>query len=367
MLTEPPQTATVPPKQSDTLRKTTAAGDPAGSRPGLELRLAENWPPAEWQDVTIVVAVSGGADSIALLRGLRNLKSTGDGRIVAAHFNHRLRGAESDADEAFVVALCRALSLACEVGRAEPNALNDASGNGDGLESAARDARYDFLLSTAERVGARFIATAHTADDQAETILHRILRGTGIAGLAGIPRVRSLSPAVTLIRPLLVIGRAEVVAYLKAIEQPFREDSSNREMRFTRNQIRGELLPHLRAVYNEHIDDALRRLGDLAASAQSVIDVTVEKLAAACVTYASDGSVSIQSHELATCDPYLVCELLLLIWRHQNWPQQQMTFAKWQQLAGILLSAEESSPQPIVLPGAIRAMREAGKLILTQA
>ena len=169
----------------------------------LETRLAEAWPPEDWQDVTVLVAVSGGADSVALLRAIVALKTAGEGRLVAAHLNHQLRPAEAEADQALVVELCRRLGVACEVGRVR---LDLAGPEGrDGLEAAARRARYQFLEATAARLGARFVVTAHTADDQAETILHRILRGTGIGGLSGMARARPLGPA-TLIRPLLAVS-----------------------------------------------------------------------------------------------------------------------------------------------------------------
>ena len=135
------------------------------------------------------------------------------------------------------------MGLACEVATA---ALDPAAGSrGQGIE-AARAARYAVLEEMAGRVGARFVVTAHTADDQAETILHRILRGTGLRGLSGMSRSRRLGPA-TLLRPLLAIGRAELAAYLRDCQQPFRTDASNRDVRFMRNRIRNELLPLLAA------------------------------------------------------------------------------------------------------------------------
>ena len=132
----------------------------------------------DWDDVSLLLAVSGGADSVGLLRAMVELKGSGAGRIFVAHFNHALRGAESDADAAFVSELCQRLDLPCETGTADTAQL--ARDEGDGLEAAARGVRYAFLRATAERLGARYVVTAHTADDQAETILHRIVRGTGV-------------------------------------------------------------------------------------------------------------------------------------------------------------------------------------------
>ena len=139
--------------------------------------------------MTVLAAVSGGADSVALLRAVAALKTGGAGRLCVAHFNHKLRD-QADEDQQFVVALCKQIGLSCETGASDVAQL--AANEGEGIEPAARRARYEFLKQAAGRVGARFVLTAHTADDQAETILHRIIRGTGIAGLAGMSRSRRL-------------------------------------------------------------------------------------------------------------------------------------------------------------------------------
>ena len=175
----------------------------------VEQRFATAWPPIGWHDMRVLLAVSGGADSVAMLHAMARLKTTGNGRLEVAHFNHHLRGQESDADEAFVAGLAAQLGLACHVGHAtEHLGAGDRRGS---LEAAARTARYDFFRRLAEQQGARYLVTAHTADDQAETILHRIIRGTGINGLAGIHRVRVLSPAVTVMRPMLGVRHSELL------------------------------------------------------------------------------------------------------------------------------------------------------------
>jgi len=178
----------------------------------IETQLAGAFTTYGWNDVGVVVAVSGGADSVALLRGMASARSTlaGSGRLIVAHFNHGLRGAESDADQAFVEELAARFQLQCCSARAAP------AGSGHVAEEAARNQRYAFLLQTASTQGARVVATAHTADDQIETVLHRVVRGSGLSGLAGIPFTRSLSEAVALVRPLLHYRRAEILAYLTA-------------------------------------------------------------------------------------------------------------------------------------------------------
>src|SRR5262245_32292513 len=208
----------------------------------LPAQLAAGWPPEAWRDVTILVAVSGGADSVALLHALAQLRTAGEGRLIVAHFNHRLRGAESDGDQAFVEELAARLGLAVVIGRRD-GGTDERPDAAD--EESLRESRYAFLRLESGVHGARYVATAHTADDQVETVLLNILRGTGLAGLAGIPRVRPLAEATTLIRPLLGVSRGEILGYLASLDQPFREDASNRNLEYTRNRVRHELLPLL--------------------------------------------------------------------------------------------------------------------------
>jgi tRNA(Ile)-lysidine synthase len=227
--------------------------------------------------VTVLAAVSGGADSVALLLGLSQLRAASPGRLVAAHFNHRLRGSESEQDQAFVEELSREVGVECIVGAAAADLA--AAHGGQGLEGAARQVRYEFLARAADQCGARYVATAHTADDQAETILHHILRGTGLAGLAGIPRTRPLTPAATLIRPLLAVTRQEVLDYLQQLGKTYRDDSTNRLTDLTRNRIRLELLPLLERDFNPQVRGALLRLGRLAEEADDWLSGQATSLA----------------------------------------------------------------------------------------
>lgn len=322
----------------------------------LEAKLAAAWPPKAWRGVTILLAVSGGVDSVALLRAIIALKTGGEGRLRAAHFNHDLRGEQSEADEAFVVELCRRFGVPCEVGRAGKGRI--AAEGTDGLEAAARSARYAFLQKTAARLGARYVVTAHTADDQAETILHRIIRGTGIGGLAGMERARALGPAATLIRPLLAVRRAELVAYLDDLGQTYRSDSSNEDTRLTRNRIRHELLPQLAEVFNPSVVDALLRLGTLAGEAQAVIEAIADGLAERCVVCEGSEAVQIDALALAGQPRYVIRELLMAAWRNQAWPMQAMGFAQWDQLAEMTSACRETSPQlppKQMFPGSVMA------------
>lgn len=183
---------------------------------------------------TVVCAVSGGADSMALLRCLLDLQEALGCQIAAAHFNHQLRGTESDADEIFVQAYCRSHRIPLFSGRGD--VASYAKTNHCSIEDAARTLRYDFFSTLSG-----LIATAHTADDNAETVLMNLLRGSGLKGLCGIPAVRT-----PIIRPILCVTREDVLAYLRETDTPWREDSSNREDTYRRNRIRHHVIPLLK-------------------------------------------------------------------------------------------------------------------------
>ncbi|MBQ2158378.1 MAG: tRNA lysidine(34) synthetase TilS, partial [Oscillospiraceae bacterium] len=168
----------------------------------------------------VLVCLSGGADSVCLLSVLSELSDELDLELFAAHYNHRLRGDESDGDEEFCAALCRGLGVPLFVGSGDVRL--EAERRSQGIEECARDMRYEFFYETAASLGGAKIATAHNAEDNLETVLMRIARGTGLKGLCGIPPVRG-----EIIRPLLYVKRAEIETYLRVNGIPHREDSSN--------------------------------------------------------------------------------------------------------------------------------------------
>ncbi len=215
-------------------------------------------------DSPAVVAVSGGADSTALLDALvrwREQKSL-TGTIIAAHLNHQLRGEESDEDEEFVRQLAARFDLAISVQRINiPEAARQERGN---LEAIARRLRYRFVQQVAQNSGADIVFTAHTRDDQVETILMRLLRGSGARGLRGIHRQRLLGDKVRLLRPLLTVTRSEVIEHCENYRLSFRNDSSNLSTDLTRNRIRHTLLPLLR-TFNPAFDETLIRTSQLIA------------------------------------------------------------------------------------------------------
>lgn len=336
----------------------------------LERSLAASWPPAEWCDLTVLVAVSGGPDSVALLRAMAAVKTEagGAGRLIVAHLNHHLR-AEADDDAQFVAQLAQQLELPLQHGDAE--VANLASRRGDGIEAAAREARYGFFQTTAQQCGARYVATAHTADDQIETVLLNIFRGTGLAGLAGMPRARELGPAVSLIRPLLMVRREEVLKYLDEIGQRYRVDSSNTCYDFARNRLRHELLPLVREKYNPEIESALERLSQLARDAQQLIERLAEELLDRCgpTRFTTADLIRLNVVPLAGVDRHLLREMFVALWRRMNWPLQNMGFARWDCLAEMALSGSKSNAATElkrVFPGNIAVERDQSELRLTR-
>ena len=184
----------------------------------------------------VLCAVSGGADSVCLLHLLVSMQEEKDITVLAAHFEHGLRGEESREDAAFTQRLCSDLGVFCAVGYGDVKSY--AEENRLGTEEAARELRYAFLERTADELGCSRIATAHTLNDNAETMVMNLCRGSGTAGLAGIPPARG-----RIIRPLLLVTREEVEAYLGDHDLGHREDSTNRDDAFTRNRIRHQVLP----------------------------------------------------------------------------------------------------------------------------
>ncbi len=202
----------------------------------------------------VVVAVSGGPDSVALVYLLNRLKKKRRLFLHLAHLNHMLRDDEAEADNIFVKNLAKRLSLSvtCESIKVKDFAFEAKLS----LEEAARKVRYNFLLRVGKENSASKIALGHNRDDQAETVLMRFLRGSGISGLRGIPPTRKLDE-VLIIRPLIEIKRDEIARFLSAKNIPFRTDSSNLKNLYFRNRIRNELIPYLEKDFNPNIKELL--------------------------------------------------------------------------------------------------------------
>jgi len=228
------------------------------------------------------VAVSGGADSVALLLLLLGLREKLGVVLSVVHFNHKLRGKASDADEQFVGKLAAKHGL--EFHTASIHVAKKAKKERANLEETARRARYDYFRSLVESDALTRIAVAHTADDQAETVLAHILRGTGLTGLGGIHPV-----AGPIIRPLLRIRRGELRVYLRAKEQKWREDATNRDTTRTRARIRRKLLPLLEKQFQPAIVEHLTILADLAREDEAFLRALEARRAAGLVQRCGEG------------------------------------------------------------------------------
>lgn len=251
----------------------------------------------------IAVGVSGGADSVALLRFLAALRPQFGWDLVVCHIHHGLRGAEADRDECFVRALAEQLGLPFAVSRIDAAAL--ALRDHISVEEAGRTARYAFFAQTAGEGGR--IATAHTLDDSIETVLMNLVRGTGLRGLCGIPRIRG-----NIVRPLLDCTRAEVEDYLGTLGQPYCTDSTNLTDDYTRNRIRHDIIPRLCAL-NPNFPGAMARMLPRLAAQQALTDClaaqSAQQLQAACGGLSRQGLSAL---------PEPVCDRLLLRLLEQN-------------------------------------------------
>lgn len=223
----------------------------------------------------LLVAVSGGPDSVALLGVLWELHWRWAWQLTVGHVHHGLRGQDAEEDLAFVQNMAQALGLDFLWRRAQPGSLKV---QGKSLQEAAREARYRFLEEMAAEIRAQAIALGHQADDQAETLLGALIRGAGLRGLAAMPHRRGL-----LVRPLLEVGREEILRYLEEQRLNFRMDSSNKDPRYLRVRIREELLPLLKSRFNDGIRDVLCRTARLCALDEEYLGQKAERAGKALV------------------------------------------------------------------------------------
>jgi tRNA(Ile)-lysidine synthase len=224
----------------------------------------------------IGIAVSGGADSVSLLRAMLELREDLGIVLSVVHFNHEIRGAEGDSDAEFVTRVAKEHNLH----------LHQASGDVPffakkwrlSTEAAARRLRYDLFRAVLAEGGVQKIATAHTRDDQAETVLLRVLRGAGTRGIAGIHPVLKVENGA-VIRPMLEISRVEVETYLRSIGQEWREDSTNADVAYSRNRVRHQLLPLLERDYNPNIREVLSEAAEIARDEDAFWEVLIDRMA----------------------------------------------------------------------------------------
>jgi|688.fasta_scaffold101847_1 tRNA(Ile)-lysidine synthase len=330
------------------LRSTHCAGGAADDP--LISALAAAVPAGFWA-MPAVVAVSGGADSVGLLLGLLAIAPVeARHRLVVAHAEHDLRAAAAD-DRAFVERLAADMGLEVECRRLF---VRDAEDQGEGIEAVARRLRYGFLEDVARVRGARHVVVGHTADDQAETVLHRVLRGTGLHGLAGMRAARELVSGVSLLRPLLGVRRIVVRDFLARVGQAWCEDESNLDRDYARNFLRHEILARCEAGPYPDASAATARLAAQAATASAAIRSAADFILGSRTSRHADGSVVMRTQGLTAVDPHLAAELFAALWQREGWPQRDMTARHYASLATLL---RDDSPPAIDLPGGIHARR----------
>ncbi|MHC4198105.1 MAG: tRNA lysidine(34) synthetase TilS [Planctomycetota bacterium] len=323
---------------------------------------------------TVVVGVSGGADSVALLHALVRLNgSQGYGwRLIVAHVNHMLRGDEATEDERFVRDLAGSLGL--EYHARQADVREEASRDRTTIETAARNLRYAFFGELAEETQARRVVVGHTADDNAETVLHRIIRGTGLLGLGGIRPSREFSTGsasasalkVMLVRPLLHVWRSEVLSYIGERGLEYRTDSSNlRPEDNLRNRIRLELLPLLEKDYNPQVKEILTRLGDITGRSNDFLQSRINMIVKANLEEVRPGVYSFEADLLKHHPPFFQHFFIKEVCSRIGVPLGKMDYGHYNRV--IEMADGSVAHKQIELPGKWTAHLEGDKLCFQKA
>ena len=307
----------------------------------------------------LLVAVSGGMDSVCLLHVLLDLREEWGLELIVCHLNHSLRGDESLRDEHFVGELAAAQNLLYERERCDVGAAFAREKSGS-LQEVAREARYAFFAKALRRTGADKVALGHTGDDNAETVLMRFLKGSGAAGLRGIPPVRG-----RYIRPLIELTRGEVDAFLKERGLTYVEDSSNSSMAYLRNRVRGELIPFIESRYNPNLRETLTRTTVLMARDDDYLLRQAEEMGSALVVERRAGRVTFDRAGLARlADPILMRILMREITQLIE-PKGKVMSNHLDLVAHVIRGA---SPNGVAcLPGEVRCVREYDRLFLMKS
>ena len=311
----------------------------------------------------VLVAVSGGPDSVCMLKVLNNLKEILKIQLYAAHLDHCLRVGESDADAKYVGELTAKLGIPCNIEKRDVEHWHKQSKTS--LEEAAREVRYRFLEEVARQVGATRVAVGHTRDDQVETTLMHYLRGAGVQGLRGL---RAAAPipygnkedGIWVVRPLLKASRRETAEYCQSHDLKPCCDPSNNDTKFLRNRIRLELIPLLRQ-YNPEIDDALVRLADLAGEDADFID---EKASAACSAVATrEGCLTcLDSGKLRILPLALQRRVFRIVLEQSYGSLRDIEASHVEALVSLLFS---NTGKCVHLPGGIMATNERNRMVIS--
>lgn len=305
----------------------------------------------------LLVGISGGPDSVALLHFLlTHRKHTGEpvGGVIAAHVNHGLRGEESDRDAAHV----RELAAAWEIPHQEETAR---LAPGASSEEACRRARYEAFHAIAARCGADRIATAHTADDQAETVLLRLARGAGLRGLSGMP-VRGRVHGVTVVRPFLQVTREQVLEYLGRHGLSFRTDSSNLSSRAARNFVRREIVPRMRERVNPRVREAILRAAGAIREANAYLDAEAKHALPQVISGQAPGEMRLDARALLRYPKTLRTYLLRLAVQEALGTSRDLATTHIDSLHSLVRSGSGKS---VNLPGGLRARKDRDGIVLT--
>lgn len=297
----------------------------------------------------ILLAVSGGPDSVCLLHAMTQFVD--NNRLHIAHYNHRLRGKDSDADANHVKTLCEQHGLHFHLGHSD-----QLSSEQTGIECRARKLRYDWLTEVARQNGCNWVMTGHSMNDQSETVLHHLIRGTGWRGLRGIAPKRRLTitdHSIYVLRPLLTCTRQDVLDYLANHNITARHDTSNEDMKFTRNRIRHQIMPQLIAIK----PDAVKHLAEWADRARSVyrqIRTTSREQYDSIIAFQSHDRLALKLKPMSRNSNAVLQDVLRGMFQSQNWPVDQMNRQRWKELIEVCRGTRTA----VELPGRIMVTRK---------
>lgn len=330
-----------------------------------------------WAETRILLAVSGGADSVAMLRAVLRRTNRPD-YVEVAHFNHGWRAEESERDQQFVTQLCAQLGVRLHVARADQVRGKAIAKS----EEAARHARYEFLTGVAYQIGARYVLTAHNANDRVETVLHNLFRGTGLAGVRSLETTRPLDEDLVLARPLLDCRRPEIIDYLAELGQDFCEDSSNGDLSFRRNFLRNSLLPTIENQYGHATGEKILSFSDLATELDSMVCSMAADYLKQSETLARDAlrsgqldrlnrtHIVLPSHDKLPVHWPVLRQALVYVWLDRGWALGKMTREHWRLIQNTVAvsSAENSVKRKAIgnLPGALQVVAWRGWIEIRQ-
>ena len=311
---------------------------------------------------SIIVGVSGGPDSVALIRILHSINPAKNLhlRFYVAHLNHHLRGKSSEEDAQFAENLSKELSLPFILKNVNIQEIADQTKRS--IEETARIERYAFFKESSQKYNASAVAIGHTADDNAETVLHRIIRGTGISGLEGIPVKRPLTTdsSIQIVRPLLFTWRREIIDYLGKEQQNYRTDISNYETTYLRNKIRLELIPLLEKQFNPNIKNTLVQLCQIFSANNEYLSVEAKKILKDSTIESAEGSYTLDTHSL-TKQPRILQQLVFQeILNSMEIPLKEITYEHYTKILNEI--AKKGRGRHFQLPGKLYLWHEHGML-----